>query len=330
MVRFTTKKIDSMTLGEQMKKLREERRLSLSEISKSTRVQVKYLEYLEEGNYSKLPAQVYVKGFLRNYAIFMGISGQSLLKQYEREQKIAQNIKGEDAGNKEIKPIKFSSFVVTPKLMIIALSVIFVFSGFIYLYRQVNNFVSTPRLAIMTPSDGSSVEGRTVRIAGVAEKNAQLFINDQPILVNEKGEFSEDVGLREGLNAITVVARNKFDKESRQTVSVNANYQNVESPSSGAGASEGEDAGNKEEFDMELYVSSNPTWISVEADGNLMYSGVLLPDSVQKFTAKERISVTSGKGDDTHIKLEGKEEEILSSESGVVRDIVFTPDGRAL
>lgn len=329
MVRFTTKKIDSMTLGEQMKKLRDERRLSLGEISKATRVQVKYLEYLEKGLYSKLPAQVYVKGFLRNYANFMGVSGQSLLKQYEREQKIQQNIKKEDTEKKDMLPIKFSSFVVTPKIIIITVSIIFVFSGFIYLYRQVNNFVSTPRLVVMTPAEGASVDGRTVRVAGVAEKNAQLFVNDQPILVNEKGEFSEDVGLREGLNTITVVAKNKFEKETSQTISVNAIYQNLASNITEGEGGSAEDGENKEDFNLELHVVSKPTWVSVEADGNLMYSGVLLPDAVQKFSAKNEIKVTSGEGNDTYIKIDNKEEEILSTETGVVRDIIFTPDGRA-
>jgi len=178
----------------------------------------------------------------------------------------------------------------------------------------------------MTPSEGSRVDGRSARVSGIAEKNAHLFVNDQPILVNEKGEFSEDVGLREGLNAITVVAKNKFDKETSQTVSVNAVYQNL---ATSAQASEGGVAESGSDFSLELYVFSNPTWISVEADGNLMYSGVLDPDVVQKFSAKEKISVTSGKGDDTHIKLDGKEDEILSKETGVVRDIIFTPDGRA-
>lgn len=313
-----------------MKKMRDERRLSLGEISKSTCVQVKYLEYLEEGNYAKLPAEVYVKGFLRNYAIFMGISGQSLLRQYEREQKIQQNINKEDFDKKEMAPIKFSSFVVTPKMIIITVSVLFVFSGFVYLYRQVNNFVSTPRLVVLTPADGVNVDGRTVRIAGVAEKNVQLSINDQPILVNENGEFSEDVGLQEGLNVITVVAKNKFEKASSQTVSVNAIYSNV-APQTLEAQGQFTDSGkNGEDFSLELYVSNEPIWISVEADGNLMYSGVLDPDSIQKFSAKEKINVTSGNGSNTYIKLEGKKEEVLSDESGVVHDIIFTPDGRTL
>jgi len=328
MVRFTTKKIDSMTLGERMKKLRDERRLSLGEISKNTHVQVKYLEYLENGEYLKLPAQVYVKGFLKNYAVFMGVSAQSLLKQYEREQKIQQHIKKDEVEKREMRPIKVSSFVITPKIMIISASVIFVFSGFFYLYKQVNDFVSNPRLVIITPVEGVNIDGRTVRVSGLAEKNSKLFVNDQPILVNEKGEFSEDVGLREGLNVIKVVARNKFEKETNQTVSVNAVYQNLSSSLTGNEMFESDSNKMADEFYLELYVASDQTWISVESDGNLVYSGVLSPDLVQKFSAKEKISITSGSGKNTHIKINGKEDELLSEETGVVRDIIFTPGGR--
>lgn len=328
MARFTTKKIGSMTLGEQMKKVREERRLSLVEISRNIRVQVKYLEYLENGDYIKLPAQVYVKGFLRNYAIFMGINSQNLIKQYEREQKIQQNIKKEVFEKKEIHPIKFSSFIVTPKKIMVSLGLLVVFLGFIYLYKQINNFVSTPRLSVMTPTDGISVESRTVRVAGVAEKGAQLFINDQAILVSEEGKFSEDIDLREGLNSITVIARNKFEKETRQAISVNAVYQNPTTVSLQESSMSEDNKENREDFSLEVRIAADSSWISVEADGSLLFSGTLTAGTIQTFTAKEKIGVTSSEGNGTYIKIKGKEEEILSPQSGVVRDIFFTPDGR--
>lgn len=328
MVRFTTKRIDSMTLGERMKKARDEKRLTLGEISRNTNVQVKYLEFLEEGNYSKLPADVYVKGFLRNYASFMNISSEALLKSYERERQIEKNIRKDNVESKDIEPIKFSSFIITPKIIVIFLSAIFVLSGFVYLYKQVDNFVSVPRLVIVKPLDGENVEGRVVRVNGIAEKDAKVTVNGQSIIVNENGEFSEEIGLGEGLNTITVVAKNKFEKEASQTISVNAKYDNI-TESSSVGKIEEVMLSESDSFSLELKVGLNPTWISVEADGNLMYSGVLLPDSVQEFVAKEKISVTSGNGNDTYIKLKGGEEEVLSDKLDVVRDIIFTPNGRA-
>ncbi|KKQ51355.1 MAG: hypothetical protein US70_C0018G0007 [Parcubacteria group bacterium GW2011_GWD2_38_11] len=329
MVRFTTKKIDSLTLGERMKKLRDERRLSLGEISKSTKIQVKYLEYLEDGIYLKLPADVYVKGFLRSYAIFMGLNELALIKQFEREKGIHKNIKKVIDDDGSAAPLNFSSLVITPKMIIVSAILLVVVSSFIYLYIEVNNFVSKPRLNVIKPADGATVIGSSTHVTGIAEKGALIFINEQPVLVNEKGEFSEDVGLKSGLNVINVKARSKFNKEDVKSVSVNADFQSVITEQSGADISNQIDqSAPVDVIALEVYVSPNPTWMSIEADGNLVYSGVLLPQSVQTFNANEKISITSGKGSETFVKINGKDLGILSNSNGVVRDIVYNSEGK--
>ncbi len=332
MVRFTRKKIDSLTLGERMKKLRDERRLSLSEVSKSTKIQTKYLEYLEEGEYMKLPADVYVKGFLRSYAAFMGLSEGNLVKQFEREKGIHKNIKKITEGEKVGKPINFSVFIITPRVVVVGVVILLTISSFVYLYLQVNNFVSTPRLVIIKPLDGAGVEGNTTHVAGLAEKDALVTINDQPVLVNEKGEFSEDVGLKSGLNVISVKARNKFNKEATQSVSVDANFQVdvAQSLQEDPNQQTTEISQQVGLIAAEVYVSPGSTWLSVETDGNLVYSGVLLPGSVQTFEAKEKISVTSGKGNETFVKINGKDMGALTVNSTPAKDIVFDAKGRIL
>jgi cytoskeleton protein RodZ len=331
MVRFTTKKIDSLTLGERMKKIRSERRLSLAEISKSTKIQAKYLEYIEEGEYMKLPADVYVRGFLRSYAAFMGLSETMLIKQYEREKGIQKNIKKIVDTDNTGTPIKFSSFVITPKIIIASSVIILVLASFLYLYKEVNNFVSAPRLVIIKPANGEMIDGNSVHVTGIAEKDALISINDQPVMVSENGEFGEDVGLKSGPNTITVKARSKFEKEAVQSVTVNANFQeNSEQPSNNT-ASQPEGTQMPQDaspVSAQVYVSPDPTWLSVEADGNLVYSGVLLPQSVQNFDAKSQISITSGKGNETFVKINGKDIGILSSDPGVVRDIKFDAKGK--
>ena len=329
MVRFTTKKIDSLTLGERMKKIREERRLSLGEISKSTKIQVKYLEYLEEGIYLKLPADVYVKGFLRSYAIFMGLNELALIKQFEREKGIHRNIKKVVDDDGAAAPIKFSSFVITPKMIVVSSILLVVVSSFIYLYIEVNNFVSKPRLNIIKPADGATVTGSSTHVTGIAEKDALVFINDQPVLVSEKGEFSEDVGLKPGLNLINVKARSKFNKEDVKSVSVNADFQSTVSDQPVDNTSSQTDQTTAVgPVSLEIYVSPNPTWMSIEADGNLVYSGVLLPQSVQTFNAKEKVSITSGKGNETFVKINGKDLGTLSSDNGIVRDVAYNANGK--
>ena len=332
MVKFTRKKLDSLTLGERMKKIRDERHLSLADVSKGTKIQVKYLQYFEEGEYMKLPADVYVKGFLRSYALYLSLSEVNLIRQFEREKDIHKNIKKIVENEKAGKPINFSIFVISPKMIFISLITFLALGSFIYLYLQVNNFVSTPRLIIIKPIEGSAIQESSTHVVGVAEKDALVTINDQPVLVNEKGEFSEDVGLKDGLNVINVKAKNKFSKETTQSVSVNANFQTAEttaatdvSLSSAAGA----DLQNLA-INAEIYVNPNSTWLSVEADGNLVYNGVLLLESTQKFQAKEKISVSAGKGNETFVKINGKDLGRLTSGSAPAKDIVFDVNGRVL
>jgi len=57
------------------------------------------------------------------------------------------------------------------------------------------------------------------------DKNNKISINDQPVFVNEEGEFQENVGLQKGLNEITVEAENRFEKTSQKKFNVSANYE---------------------------------------------------------------------------------------------------------
>lgn len=326
MVRFTRKKIDTLTLGERLKKLRLERRLSLGDVSKSTKIQAKYIEYLEEGEYSKLPADVYVKGFLKSYAIFMGLNEAILIKQYLREKGIHSNIKKIDESDKLSRPINFSSFVVTPKIIAASVTAVLVIGCFAYLYRQVNSFVSSPRLFISSPSDGSSVDSKAITVKGIAEKDSSVSINGQNVLVDEQGQFQEEVGLQPGVNAITVKAINRFEKESVRNLSVNANYQvQADAPQA---SNQVPELTTPQPFKMDVHVSPNPTWLSIEADGNLVYSGVLAPDQTQTFQANEKISVTSAKGNQTFVVLNGKELGALGGDATSVQDVTFTSTGR--
>ena len=46
---FIKKKVNSYTLGEQLKKIRSEGRVTLHEVSRETKIPIKYLEMIEEG-----------------------------------------------------------------------------------------------------------------------------------------------------------------------------------------------------------------------------------------------------------------------------------------
>ena len=62
-----------MSLGERFRAAREQRNLSLSDVAEQIRIRSVYLAAIEEENWSAIGAPVYVRGFLRTYARFLGL-----------------------------------------------------------------------------------------------------------------------------------------------------------------------------------------------------------------------------------------------------------------
>ena len=58
-------------MGSTFRAEREKRGLTIKDIERETSIRAKYLEALEQGRYDVLPGEVYVKGFIRNYADFL-------------------------------------------------------------------------------------------------------------------------------------------------------------------------------------------------------------------------------------------------------------------
>ena len=61
------------TIGEYLKRERESRQISLKEISEATKISVARLRLIEENRFDELPAEVFVKGFIKNYAEYVGL-----------------------------------------------------------------------------------------------------------------------------------------------------------------------------------------------------------------------------------------------------------------
>jgi hypothetical protein len=70
--------------GTALRRAREDHALSLGEISLSTKVPRSSLERIEAGDLEGLPAEVFVRGFIRSYARAVGVSELQPLAQYDR------------------------------------------------------------------------------------------------------------------------------------------------------------------------------------------------------------------------------------------------------
>src|SRR2546422_11493588 len=70
------------SFGETLKRERELREISLRQISEATKINIRYLEALEENRFDALPGGLFNKGFIRAYATFIGVDGESMVDAY--------------------------------------------------------------------------------------------------------------------------------------------------------------------------------------------------------------------------------------------------------
>ncbi len=71
------------TFGERLKRERELREVTLAEITSATRIGPRFLEALENEDWSKLPGGVFNRGFVRSIARYLGLDEESLLGEYD-------------------------------------------------------------------------------------------------------------------------------------------------------------------------------------------------------------------------------------------------------
>ncbi len=72
-------------LGLWLRRARESRQLTLEQARRELHIHLRYLQALEMDDYTALPGEIQVRGFLRNYARFLGLPVEEALARYEAE-----------------------------------------------------------------------------------------------------------------------------------------------------------------------------------------------------------------------------------------------------
>jgi len=72
------------SIGLTLQQARQKRRLKLETISKKTKISTRYLKALEAEDWDAFPAPTYVQAFLRNYANFLNLDSDELVREYKK------------------------------------------------------------------------------------------------------------------------------------------------------------------------------------------------------------------------------------------------------
>jgi cytoskeletal protein RodZ len=77
------------SIGQYLRRHREERSMSVEEVSRATRIPVGNLERLENDHFDDLPGEVFVRGFLKAYARAVSIPVDDVLARYTSSRRVA-------------------------------------------------------------------------------------------------------------------------------------------------------------------------------------------------------------------------------------------------
>tara|TARA_B100000315_G_C14386034_1_gene499693 strand:- start:145 stop:816 length:672 start_codon:yes stop_codon:yes gene_type:complete len=213
MTAFQTQKIDSKTLSEKLNQARLSLNLSLETAAQKSKISIKYLKYLEQGKFNLLPEDVYVKGFLKEYAKVLNVPAKILVKLFNKEKNV-QKALGQIPRSNFFKNKKFlQNFKITPKIFsIIFISILIIFF-LIYLGLQIHKFSSVPDLILNHPEKDLTIFEDHIIIKGKISKDARLFLNKQEIETNEQGDFTQEINLQLGENDLEFISENRLGKK---------------------------------------------------------------------------------------------------------------------
>ena len=168
----------SLTLPERLYAARERKGVDLYRAERDTKIRARYLAALERGEWGELQGDVYTKGFLRNYAVYLGLDPEEVIAQWRRE-------RGNVAAPRIVlavpKPIAQPrpGLQFSPGIVVAALLTILIVGIGVWLGIQVMRFAKPPTLAVTTPAQatvqlqgdqtsftlaGTSIPGATISV----------------------------------------------------------------------------------------------------------------------------------------------------------------------
>ena len=229
------------SLPDRLAAARERKGVDLMRAERDTKIRVRYLSALERGDYRQLPGAVYTKGFLRNYAIYLGLDPEDVLRQWRRERgdqsMPAPLIVPLRPISEPARPLTFS-----PSIVVAALLTFVVVAFGVYVSLQLLRYAKPPELAVTSPRDAFiSVDDSvtTYHLAGTATAGATVSITapgrDQPYRVTAlaDGSWSVDVDLRRGKNQFDITATDPDtgkQAESPRTQVINVPFSAIQAP----------------------------------------------------------------------------------------------------
>lgn len=203
------------TVGEILKETREKKNLSLSEVEKATKIKERALAYLEKNEFAKIAEGTIVKGFIKNYAEYLGLPPADVLAVFRRD--FIEDKKGQIIPRGVYEPLNTPKIVWTPKLTVLMSLAALFFGIILYFASQFLGFLGNPSLSIVKPQDGERVKIDKIKVVGKTNADNIVLVNREMALVSSDGSFEKNISLLSGGNRIQVEAISRRGKKVTET-----------------------------------------------------------------------------------------------------------------
>ncbi|HEY6292874.1 MAG TPA: RodZ domain-containing protein [Terriglobia bacterium] len=334
------------SFGENLRREREMRGVTLEEMSESTKISTRFLRAIELDHFSEIPGGVFTRSFIRTYAQYLGLDEEHVLAEYKRA---AQPSVDNDLSRLgPSKPLGSRSGAPTRLLPWVVIAVL-LGSGYA-LYRYAHRPLEIPAAPVQAPaastasggalsSSGSaapSLATSAASDANSAHSSTQAPASNAPNPAASPADGGSTAGAQNNGTATPV---NPLQSQGPGNPSGTTPATGAESASTGApagsvaspgqsspSASAAEAAGSSAtsaaggaptlgEGDLVLQVAtSEEVWMAVSADGKTLMQRLLPPRSVRTFRAKDTFDVTTGNAQGTILTLNGETQKPLGRE----------------
>lgn len=123
------------TVGEIIKTARKSKGLTIKQVASATKIRPAFLTAIEADDFSRFESKTIFRGFIKNYAEYLGLPSESVLAVFKRD----------FVDKKEVKTfICESGFCWTPKLTVILIITLFALLLAVYLLKQYLSLQTSP------------------------------------------------------------------------------------------------------------------------------------------------------------------------------------------
>lgn len=198
------------TVGSLLREARINKGLTPADVERAIKIREKYILAIEADDFGLLPSPSYAKGFVRNYAEYLGLPGESIMAFFRRQMTDSTRTSILPKGMSE--PLNTPLIHLTPGRFIALIVSTLLLLFLVYLGRQYILIGRAPPLTITSPTNQQIITTSRLAVEGKTDPDTTVLINGVSTIVRDDGRFYEQVPVTFGVNKITITATSRFGK----------------------------------------------------------------------------------------------------------------------